>query len=166
MKLFSFKVYLLTKTFKGKSFILLFFAILIAIFCLPKLTSWAYYEASTTSFFDRIQFMVNKSLESKPEIKELYVTAYSSNEDETDDSPCITSSGYNLCQHNLENVVACNFLPIGAKVKFPQLDADKFYTIVDRMHERFNSRIDIWMNSKAKAKNFGLRYLTVEIYKE
>ena len=166
MKQSSFKIYLLSKTLRKKSLFILIFAIFIAIFSLPKFSSWAYYEPSTTSFFNKIQYLVDKSLEPKPEITKLYVTAYSSNEDETDDSPCITSSGYNLCQHNLENVVACNFLPIGAKVKFPQLDPDKFYTVVDRMHERFNDRIDIWMNAKAKARNFGLKYLTVEIYKE
>ena len=50
-------------------------------------------------------------------------------------------------------------------VKFPEIDPDKTYTVVDRMHERFNSRMDIWMKSKEAAKNFGKKYLTVEIYR-
>jgi len=166
MKQSSFKIYLLTKTFKGKSSYILFVAILIAIFCLPLISSWAYYEADSGSFFNKVQQIVSFSAKPKIETMKLWVTAYSSNEDETDDSPCITASGYNLCQHNLENAIACNFLPIGTKVKFPQLDGDKFYYVVDRMHERYNSRMDLWMTSKAKAKKFGIKYLTVEIYKE
>jgi 3D (Asp-Asp-Asp) domain-containing protein len=166
MKQSSFKIYLLTKTFKEKSWLILFVAILIATFCLPKISSWAYFEVSSTSFFNKVQQVVSFSTKPKIEVLKLYVTAYSSNEDETDDSPCITSSGYNLCQHNKENVIACNFLPIGAKVRFPALDPDKFYIVVDRMHERFNSRMDIWMTSKAKAKKFGIKVLTAEIFKE
>ena len=166
MKQSCFKLYLLNKTFKQKSLEVLFFAILIAIFCLPKVSSWAYYEISPAEFFNKIQQIV--SFSAKPDVRQtkLYVTAYSSNEDETDDSPCITSSGYNLCQHDKENVIACNFLPFGTKVKFPDLDPEKFYTVVDRMHERFNSRMDIWMDSKSKAKKFGIKFLKVEIYQE
>lgn len=63
----------------------------------------------------------------------------------------------------MENVVACNFLPFGSKIKFPDIDPDKVYTVVDRMHERFNSRIDIWKKSSAEARKFGKRYMTVEI---
>jgi 3D (Asp-Asp-Asp) domain-containing protein len=166
MKQSSFKIYLLTKAFRGKSWIILFVAILIATFCLPRISSWAYYEINTASLFSKIQQSVSVNNRVKPEIVKIYVTAYSSNEDETDDSPCITSSGYNLCQHNKENVIACNFLPIGTKVRFPDLDPDKFYTVVDRMHERFNSRMDIWMTSKAKAQKFGKKFLTAEIFRE
>jgi len=166
MKQSCFKLYLLIKTFKAKSLVILIFAIFIAIFCLPKISSWAFCDIDTISLFNKVQQIV--SFNAKPEIKtiKLYVTAYSSNEDETDDSPCISASGYNLCQHDAENVVACNFLPFGTKVKFPQLDPDKIYTVVDRMHERFNSRMDIWMDSKTKAKEFGIKYLTAEIFKE
>jgi len=166
MKQSSFKIYLLTKAFKRKSLGVLIFAILIAIFCSPKISSWAYFEVSPASFFNKVQQIVSFNAKPKVEVSQFYVTAYSSNEDETDDSPCIAASGYNLCQHNKENVVAANFLPFGAKVKFPELDPDKTYTVVDRMHERFNSRLDIWMTSKAKAKKFGLKFLTAEIYQE
>jgi len=166
MKQSSFKIYLLSKTFKGKSSYILFVAILIAIFCLPLISSWAYYEVSPASFFNKVQQLVSFSTKPKIETMELWVTAYSSNEDETDDSPCITSSGYNLCQHNKENVIACNFLPIGTKVRFPSLDPEKFYTVVDRMHERFNSRMDIWMTSKAKAQKFGKKFLIAEIFRD
>ncbi|MFA5188131.1 MAG: hypothetical protein WC460_02075 [Patescibacteria group bacterium] len=166
MKLISFKVYLLTKAFKGKSLLVLIFAIFVAIFCLPKISSWAYFDLNTNDYFRQIQKVVSFDTKDKPEILRLYVTAYASVSELTDNTPCISASGYDLCKHNVENVVAANFLPFGAKVKFPDLDPDKVYTVVDRMHERYNSRLDIWMNSIEKAKKFGLKKLTVEIYKD
>src|SRR4030042_4473131 len=105
MKQSCFKIYLVIKAFRGKSLLILFVAILVAIFCLPHISSWAYYEIDTASLFNKIQTTVAVNNRTKPEVVKIYVTAYSSNEDETDDSPCITSSGYNLCQHNKENVI-------------------------------------------------------------
>ncbi len=166
MKLSSIKLYLFFKSLRKKWPVILIVAIFIAIFCLPEISSLAYYETNPNTYFSKIQRLV--SLNFKPEIKELklYVTAYSSTPDQTDGTPCIAASGYDLCLHNKENVVATNLLPFGTKVKFPELDPDKFYTVVDRMHERYDSRMDIWMTSKEKAKVFGLKYLTVEIYNE
>ena len=166
MKLFSFKVYLLTKAFKGKSFVILFFAILVAIFCLPKISSLAFFEINTNDYFRTIQKFVNFEFKPRPQVLKLYVTAYASVPELTDDTPCIAASGYDLCKHNIENVVAANFLPFGTKIKIPEFDKDRVYTVVDRLHERYNSRVDIWMQSKDKAEDFGKKYLTVEIYKE
>ena len=150
---------------RDKNLLIALIAIFIAIFCLPKISSYAFYDPPIVFYFDKIRQAVNFDFKPKPEKLKIYVTAYSSNEDETDDSPCIAASGYNLCQHSLENVVAANFLPFGTKIKFPDIDPDKIYTVVDRMHERFNSRIDIWKSTKAEAKNFGIKYLTAVIYK-
>ena len=164
MKLSSFKVYLAKAALSRKGVYILIVAILLAIFCLPKISSLANYEI-TNNYYQKLQHLVSFNFKPKVETIHIYVTAYSSSPDETDDTPCIAASGYDLCKHNKENVVACNFLPFGTKVKFPELDPDKTYTVVDRMHERFNSRMDIWMTSKAKASDFGLKYLKVEIYK-
>ena len=165
MKLSSLKIYLLKSSLKRKGVYFLIIAIFVAIFCLPKISSLAYTEITANPYFNKIQMIVSSHF--KPETKNIhiYVTAYSSSPDETDDTPCIAASGYDLCKHDRENVVACNFLPFGTKVRFPELDADRTYTVVDRMHERFNSRMDIWMKSKEAAKNFGKKYLTVEIYR-
>jgi 3D (Asp-Asp-Asp) domain-containing protein len=159
----SFKIYLLTKLVKNKKFSVLIFAIFVAIFCLPSFSSLAYFQLDPDNFIDQIQrsIFINRLPETK--IMKVYVTAYSSTVAETDDTPCIAASGYNLCEHDFENVVACNFLPFGSKIRFPALDPDKVYTVVDRMHERFNSRIDIWKKSTDDAKHFGVKYLTVEI---
>lgn len=163
MKTSSFKIYLLTKLVKNKKFSVLIFAILLAIFCLPSFSSLAYFKLAPYNFVDQIQQFIKINNAEESRIIKVYVTAYSSTIAETDDTPCITASGYDLCAHDQENVVACNFLPFGSKIKFPELDPDKVYTVVDRMHERFNSRIDIWKKSSAEARKFGKKYLTVEI---
>lgn len=159
-------IYLTTKTLNHKSSLLIFIAIFAAIFCLPVTLTHADFFPTTESYFTKIQKQVALSLKAEPKIIRIVVTAYSSTTGETDNTPCLTATGYNLCKHDVENVVACNFLPFGTKVKFPELDPDKIYTVVDRMHERYNSRMDIWMQSHKKAEKFGKKYLTVEIYRQ
>jgi 3D (Asp-Asp-Asp) domain-containing protein len=92
------------------------------------------------------------------------VTAYSSDRRQTDNTPCLTANDFDLCANNQENIVAANFLPFGAKVKFPDLDSDRVYFVQDRMHSRFSDRVDIWMKSKEKAKKFGIKTLRLQIY--
>ena len=165
IKTSSLKIYLLRIAFKKKGAYILFVAIVVATFCLPKISSFAHYSINPTNTLQKLQYLVSNNLKPEKQILDLYVTAYSSTLDQTDETPCIAASGYNLCQHDKENVIACNFLPFGTKVVFSELDPDKIYTVVDRMHERFNSRMDIWMQSRIRAKQFGLKYLKVEIYK-
>jgi 3D (Asp-Asp-Asp) domain-containing protein len=160
----SFKLYFLNRFVKNQKFLILSIAILFAIFCWPIISSFAYFQLNK-SFSEDVQKIVSFSFKPQIETVKLYVTAYSSTPEETDDTPCITANSYNLCLHDKENVVACNFLPFGTQVRFPELNPDKIYTVVDRMHERFNSRIDIWMTSHQKAEKFGIKYLTVEIIK-
>ncbi len=92
------------------------------------------------------------------------MTAYNSLEAQTDSTPCIAASGYDLCEANEENVIAANFLPLGAKVKIPELFGDREFTVVDRMNARYHYRADIWMREYEDAKKFGIKYATVEVY--
>lgn len=165
MLMSSFKIYLLTKFVKNAKFSVLIFAILLAIFCIPQISSLAFFQLEPDSLIDQIQQFVKDNNPPKVQTLKLIVTAYSSTPEETDSTPCIAASGYDLCRHDLENVVACNFLPIGTKIKIPELDPYQVYTVVDRMHERFNSRLDLWKKSHQEAKVFGIKYLTVEIYR-
>ena len=91
------------------------------------------------------------------------ITAYSSTVDQCDDTPCITASGFNLCQHNQEDIIAANFLPLGTKVRIPELYGDRVFTVEDRMNARSYYRADIWMKTRASAQKFGLAYATLEV---
>ncbi|MBI5622118.1 3D domain-containing protein [Candidatus Falkowbacteria bacterium] len=92
------------------------------------------------------------------------VTAYSSTPDQTDDSPCITANGFDVCEHGQEDVIAANFLPFGTTVKMPEYFGDTVFTVQDRMNARYYSRVDVWMQSREAAKQFGVRTLKVEVY--
>ena len=91
------------------------------------------------------------------------ITAYSSTVDQTDDTPCITANGFDLCAHGQEDVVAANFLPFGTKIRIPEYFGDRVFTVQDRMNARYYYHADIWMKTRQAAKEFGLVYSTVEV---
>ena len=93
----------------------------------------------------------------------LLITAYSSTKDQTDSTPCITANGFNVCKHNQENVIAANFLPMGAKVQIPELFGDRVFTVQDRMNRRYGKRVDVWMTSRQRAKQFGIKHADVVV---
>ena len=92
------------------------------------------------------------------------VTAYTSEVGQTDESPCITASGLDVCERDMENVVAANFLPLGTRVKIPELYGDRVFYVEDRMNKRYNYKMDIWMQELADAKAFGVKYVTIEVF--
>jgi 3D (Asp-Asp-Asp) domain-containing protein len=100
--------------------------------------------------------------EDKEPIRVIYVTvtAYSSTPDQTDDSPFITANG--TWVH--DGTLAANFLPFGTKVRLPDYSGDKVYVVEDRMNQRYTYRADIWMETREEAKQFGVKYLKMEIY--
>lgn len=87
------------------------------------------------------------------------VTAYSSTAWQTDDTPFITASGTSV----REGVVAANFLPIGTKIKLPDLYGDKIFVVEDRMHPRQKYVVDIWFPSYSEALNFGAKYTKIQV---
>jgi len=93
------------------------------------------------------------------------ITAYNSEAAQTDDSPCITANGFNVCEHGIEDTIAANFLKFGSKVRIPELFGDRVFVVRDRMNKRHANRVDIWMISKADAKNFGVKYAKIEVVK-
>ena len=84
---------------------------------------------------------------------EVVLTAYSSTLDQTDDSPFVTASNTRV----RDGIVAANFLPFGTKIKIPDLFGDKIFVVEDRMHRRFNDRVDIWFSDRWSARQFGLQ---------
>lgn len=94
-------------------------------------------------------------------------TAYSSTPDQTDSDPCTTATGFNVCKHNSETIIAANYLPFGTKVRLPGLYGERVFTVADRMNARYGQgRIDIWMKTRSAAKSFGVKRTTLEIVDE
>jgi len=88
------------------------------------------------------------------------VTAYSSTPEQTDDTPFITASG----KYVADGIVANNMLPLGTKIKIPELYGDKIFVIEDRMNARKSDyHIDIWFPSYTQAKNFGVKTAEIEV---
>lgn len=87
----------------------------------------------------------------------IQITGYTSSPEETDDTPFITASG----NHVRPGVVAANWLPLGSKVKIPELFGDQVFVVEDRMNKRFNDRLDIWFADKDSAKKFGSHFAKV-----
>lgn len=90
----------------------------------------------------------------------MILTAYSSTEDQTDDTPLITASGKTVA----DGIIANNMLPFGTKIKIPELFGDKIFIIEDRMHSRKGKyQADIWMPEYSEAKNFGAKLTEIEV---
>lgn len=87
------------------------------------------------------------------------ITAYSSTPDQTDDTPFITASG----AHVADGIIAANFLRMNTLVKIPKLFGNKVFVVKDRMHPRFNDRVDIWFADRASALKFGLRHSEIVV---
>ncbi len=122
--------------------------------------------------------LLNKWPQPKPEANyqllakmKVVATAYSSEAAQTDDSPCVTANGFNVCAHysasGTVDTVAANFLPINSIIKIPELFGDqKVFVVRDRMNSRYGpGRIDLWMPERNDAVEFGKRPLVIEVYK-
>ena len=94
---------------------------------------------------------------------QVVITAYNSEPGQTDDSPCITANGFNVCENGEEDTVAANFLPFGSKVKIPELFGERVFTVRDRMNRRFSNRVDVWMQEKPDAVNFGVKIAKIVV---
>jgi len=100
-----------------------------------------------------------KEVLTQEKTKKVTVTAYSSTLDQTDSSPFITANG----TYVYDGVMACNFLPFGTKVKFPEIYGDKIFIVEDRMAKKNSHKMDIWMPSRSLALQFGVKNLAFEI---
>ncbi len=92
-------------------------------------------------------------------VLQVWLTAYTSVPEETDDTPFITASG----QFVRDGIIASNALPFGTLVKVPALFGDKVFTVEDRMNKSMVGFMDIWMSSKQDAINFGIHRVEVVV---
>lgn len=96
----------------------------------------------------------------KTESVMMKITAYSSEEGQTDSTPFITASG----KHVADGIVANNMLPFGAKIRIPALYGDKIFEVQDRMNaKKSDYHLDIWMPDTRQATRFGAQIAYVEI---
>ncbi len=91
--------------------------------------------------------------------KRVWLTAYSSSPEETDDTPFITASGKSV----RDGVIAANFLPLGTRIRIPDAFGDKIFVVEDRMHPRKKNVVDVWMPSKNQALAFGSKLTEIHV---
>lgn len=87
-------------------------------------------------------------------------TAYNSLPNQTDSTPFITASG----THVRHGVVAANFLPIGTRIKIPDIYGDQVFVVEDRMNARYHKKVDIWMENYSDAIVYGVKNIKIEVY--
>ena len=93
------------------------------------------------------------------------VTAYNVGDPrQTDDTPCISANGENICRALAEGEMRCaaNFVPLGSRL---HVDKVGVCLVTDRMNRRYRNRVDIAMQKDEyrKARRFGRQKLQVKI---
>ena len=91
------------------------------------------------------------------------LTAYTSEVAQTDNSPCITANGFNVCEHGIEDTIAANFLKFGTKVRIPEIFGNRVFIVRDRMNKRHPERLDVWFKDKGEAIKFGIKTARIEV---
>lgn len=88
------------------------------------------------------------------------ITAYSSDEWQTDGNPFLTAAGTKVER----GVVANNLLPFGTEIKIPELYGDRTFVVEDRLHwSKGNYQVDIWFPITQQAVNFGVKRTHIEV---
>jgi 3D (Asp-Asp-Asp) domain-containing protein len=87
-------------------------------------------------------------------------TAYSSTVDQCDSTPFITANNTRV----RDGIIAANFLPFGTRVRIPEIYGDKEFVVTDRMNKKYEYRIDVWMETRQEAIDFGAQYVKLEVY--
>ena len=93
------------------------------------------------------------------------VTAYNAGDPgQTDDTPCISASGENICKALAKGKKRCaaNFVPLGSRL---YVDKIGVCLVTDRTNKRYLNRVDIAMqkDEHQKARRFGRQKLAVKI---
>ena len=123
---------------------------------MPQTTNADFASTSSAAYIAKATNQAQKIVKT---IK-VVLTAYSSTPDQTDDTPFVTASGKSVA----DGIIANNMLPFGTKVRIPQLYGNKVFTVEDRMASyKSNYHVDIWMQNRPLAVNFGVKTANIEI---
>ena len=125
-------------------------------------------ENNNQGNYDNLKIVEEKY---KDQIKKTYktnITSYNSEAGQTDDSPCITASGLDVCKRNTEDIVATNDLPLHTKILIPEYFGERIFYVEDRMNVRYTGtgRVDIWMKNKTDSKQWGIKYTKIIVLKD
>jgi len=152
-----------------------FFVLMISCVILQPLTAVADIDTGPHYISDKTASLIVEAMQNKTqaygqfpqaedaEARKIFtipITAYSSTVDQCDSDPFTTANGEQV----YDGGIATNFLPFGTKVKIPELYGDKVFTVNDRMNTRYYYHADIWMPTREEAKQFGIKYVTIETF--
>lgn len=91
--------------------------------------------------------------------RKAYITGYNTTRGQTDNTPCISASGDNICGRT--DVVACpRGIKLGTKVEI----RGKEYTCLDRTSSRYDGRFDISCDKDMKCPSRVTGWANVKIY--
>jgi len=85
------------------------------------------------------------------------VTAYNAVPEQTDEEPCISASGMNVCETH-KKICASNEFPFGTLL----LIGDQVWEVQDRTHSRYKYRIDLLVDDYEEAREWGKRVLEIK----
>ncbi|MFH0852276.1 MAG: hypothetical protein V1845_01580 [bacterium] len=105
------------------------------------------------------QYTVSQSQNIIDVKQNVIVTAYSSTVDQCDATPFITAKGTQV----RDGIVAANWLPFGTRVRLPEVYGDKVFVVEDRMAKKNSHKLDVWMETREQALQFGAKRLTIEV---
>ena len=86
------------------------------------------------------------------------ITAYNAVPEQTDDTPCISASGLDVCNTN-KKICASNEFPFGTLL----LIENEVWEVQDRTNSRYSYRIDLLVSDYDDAMQWGNRTLEVII---
>ena len=86
-------------------------------------------------------------------------TAYTASFDECGKTDGITASG---AKATINRTVAADDLPLGTRIRINEQE----YVVEDRFGGGYKNRIDIYVDTKEKAYQYGRQYNFIEIIKE
>lgn len=124
---------------------LVFISVLVTLVLYPVVESF-----TTQHGLTRIQ---SKPIEREGTVR--VISAYTSSPEETDDSPCESANGTNICALYAEgtNVCASNAYPLGSVI---EVDGLGICVVADRMNARFTNAVDWYFGfDREAALNFG-----------
>ncbi len=122
---------------------------------------------SSPTYSEPIVLAVEVEREENYERRWVRLTAYSPLDPQAQEGMCFEGDPKKTASGTVarDGVVAANFLPFGTKIRIPSLFGNKIFTVEDRMSSRFTNTVDVVVDSRQIALNFGVKNAYIEILK-